>query len=1077
MTTTTEDTDDLISEHERLVRVLRSPSHQDDRREAKVQAKELASMKRQKRWPIQKQAPVDRPAVELGDELYFQHPQTGPRSGKVIAHGAHGVTLQCAAGQRHQVRWDRVLGAKQRMAQDFDLVDQGEDGAVLANAQGQRRFMKWPAADEVQKDEVQAERNQPLRKARPSPAQIEAGNYKKHHRSFQGLRISIENPKGSVRQGVDPDGKPWRVKMTHPYGYIRGSQGVDKDHVDCFIGPNQDATHAYVIHQRKAGQWDQFDEDKVMLGFDSSNAAKAAYLAHHDDPRFFGDMVKMPMAEFKQKVLATARKPRMIKSIVLFFKAQQSSFFMPVQIHGHTRADGTFVAPYIGNRKKRPNAGSKTQSLFPVEHPKLPAGPAASHPVQIQTERQNDHAVITQADLKKFTARASRSSGVSGGIAFGATTQNADQALGFGLRQAVERGKDQYIIPTLLGFRGTGNTQPPMIVGGQSIYLATRTGELWQGTWGFSSPDDPDWKPGAATTFRPTRLLMKVSDLPPPVAAPEAPPAESRPELTLQPPVRPAPQAKASGELFTAPLPAKKANRAYRTPAATQLAATLKAGDLKGALAVLAPLALRDAEETLLYTGFPMTRVKTKAALLAHIQPYLLTAAQSRTDGFDMPQLTAKSLDLPADARILFFKAGPIKNRPGLALQTLTDSKGHTTQRWKRTTQKPKADRRPAAADPDPHDQRGSKHGYGTHDLQPGSHVKFKVGDYESQGKVTAVGSAGVTAEDAEGRPHRVHFHEITHHAPSEAAPKQPTNSAVLGKQDPIPAESFNAADYAKSHDQADVTADKIIAQFPPDTESRIKAAQQRLEGIEQTIDQFKQDGKWNAQREVLHHKIIAEILSPERVKAATPAPGEKPTFMILGGRGGSGKSSFNGLVYDPDKFIVLDADHLKGLLPEYEGWNAHQVHEESSKLFDDITDLAQEFGLNVCHDATMKTGKKAVELVKRFKDAGYRTEAHYMHLPRQEAAKRAVARFINGGEKGRYVPVDVVLSNTSNEASFDSVKSLVDKWSFRDNNVPKGGKPILISESGQSAPLKKSMGRAIERAIENHRPLLIRRM
>ena len=133
---------------------------------------------------------------------------------------------------------------------------------------------------------------------------------------------------------------------------------------------------------------------------------------------------------------------------------------------------------------------------------------------------------------------------------------------------------------------------------------------------------------------------------------------------------------------------------------------------------------------------------------------------------------------------------------------------------------------------------------------------------------------------------------------------------------------------------------------------------------------------------------------------------------------------------------------------PEFEGWNAFQVHEESSELFDQITDLAQKMGLNIVHDATMKTGHKAVALVKRFNEAGYATEAHYMHLPRQEAAKRAVGRFIGGGEKGRYVPIDVVLSNTTNEHSFDQVKSLVSKWSFRDNNVAKGEKPILIAQS-----------------------------
>ena len=83
---------------------------------------------------------------------------------------------------------------------------------------------------------------------------------------------------------------------------------------------------------------------------------------------------------------------------------------------------------------------------------------------------------------------------------------------------------------------------------------------------------------------------------------------------------------------------------------------------------------------------------------------------------------------------------------------------------------------------------------------------------------------------------------------------------------------------------------------------------------------------------------------------------------------------------------------------------------------------------------------------MQQFKDAGYRTEAHYMHLPRAEAAKRAVARFL--GPTGRFVPPEVILSNTGNEASFDQIKGLVDAWSFRDNSNSDGSGPKLISES-----------------------------
>lgn len=144
----------------------------------------------------------------------------------------------------------------------------------------------------------------------------------------------------------------------------------------------------------------------------------------------------------------------------------------------------------------------------------------------------------------------------------------------------------------------------------------------------------------------------------------------------------------------------------------------------------------------------------------------------------------------------------------------------------------------------------------------------------------------------------------------------------------------------------------------------------------------------------------------------------------------------------------MLDADAIKGMLPEYQGWNAAQVHEESGHIFDRITQDAVNLGLNIVHDVTMKTPAKAVALVKQFKDKGYQIAAHYMHLPRAEAARRAVQRFL--GPTGRFVPPDVILANTQNERAFDEVKGLADRWSFRDNQShgKEATGPRLIAES-----------------------------
>ena len=74
--------------------------------------------------------------------------------------------------------------------------------------------------------------------------------------------------------------------MPSSYGYIRGTKGADKDHVDIFVGPNPDNGTYYVINQNKPntyGTKKRFDEHKVAVGFDSEHDAVANYLLSFAD--------------------------------------------------------------------------------------------------------------------------------------------------------------------------------------------------------------------------------------------------------------------------------------------------------------------------------------------------------------------------------------------------------------------------------------------------------------------------------------------------------------------------------------------------------------------------------------------------------------------------------------------------------------------------------------------------------------------------------------------------------------------------------------------------------------------------
>ena len=116
----------------------------------------------------------------------------------------------------------------------------------------------------------------------PSKAQQEAGNYKKGHVNVQGFDISIENPKGSTRSGVDESGKKWSITMQNDYGYFKRSEGKDGDPIDVFIGNNPESGKIFVVDQVNP-ETGVFDESKVMLGFNNEEDARKAYLSNYED--------------------------------------------------------------------------------------------------------------------------------------------------------------------------------------------------------------------------------------------------------------------------------------------------------------------------------------------------------------------------------------------------------------------------------------------------------------------------------------------------------------------------------------------------------------------------------------------------------------------------------------------------------------------------------------------------------------------------------------------------------------------------------------------------------------------------
>lgn len=401
-------------------------------------------------------------------------------------------------------------------------------------------------------------------------------------------------------------------------------------------------------------------------------------------------------------------------------------------------------------------------------------------------------------------------------------------------------------------------------------------------------------------------------------------------------------------------------------------------------------------------------------------------------------------------------KAFGKKDLSKLRKEIITDKNGHRKTVYKKID-KPEEGKNKGAAAPKEEGKKNSYRG------SVGDHVKFAYNGAQHEGDVVGIGQDGITVRgtgESKGVQYRV--------------PNADIGQTLRNHDGTIPAGSFNASDYKKSFTDPKCTNDadgieyvySLLGEEGRRTQAQVESklneqAHRMKHGDTQTRNMV--NGEWTKEREKLHNDIIAKILTPEKVKACQPKNGEKPKFIMFGGRGGSGKSWFTDkkraaaegrqVMFDADNYLVLDADELKKHIPEFKGWNAGEVHEESSYLNKKIKSMAMSLGMNIIIDGTMNYSPKKPDKVKNemleAKEKGYSLEAHYMFLPLQDSCIRAFNRFKTkkGDYSGRLVPTDIMLAMQDNEKSFDSVKDIVDDWSFRDNQG--AGGPKLICKKG----------------------------
>ncbi len=127
----------------------------------------------------------------------------------------------------------------------------------------------------------------------------ERGAYRKGRVRIQGLVIAIENPRLTIRQGTSPDGTYWSSILKWDYGEIQRTEGVDGDPVDVFIGPRPESEIVFVVDQidQETGE---FDEHKVMLGWDNRREALEAYLENYQEGWRPGHVTPFTMQQFQE---------------------------------------------------------------------------------------------------------------------------------------------------------------------------------------------------------------------------------------------------------------------------------------------------------------------------------------------------------------------------------------------------------------------------------------------------------------------------------------------------------------------------------------------------------------------------------------------------------------------------------------------------------------------------------------------------------------------------------------------------------------------------------------------------------
>lgn len=199
------------------------------------------------------------------------------------------------------------------------------------------------------------------------------------------------------------------------------------------------------------------------------------------------------------------------------------------------------------------------------------------------------------------------------------------------------------------------------------------------------------------------------------------------------------------------------------------------------------------------------------------------------------------------------------------------------------------------------------------------------------------------------------------------------------------------------------------------------------------------------------------------------------PTFIMVGGQAGSGKSALVAREYEniEGNAIIIDQDELRTKFPQEKYRQIHDTYTEReeflilkpyiSKLIIALKDRAKEGGYNIILESALRSVNSFIDMCKELKQSGYHTKLSILAVPEVEANLSLLTRYCyyleRDGECRRNARVD----STSVQKMRGNIEKLDELGIFDDIVVSIRGKNIDTlpeqiyskSENSQIKPLQ----------------------